>query len=82
MNSVLAVTFLDTGKSMTLKLVFPDKSNYKKALISVLSPLGCALLGYKAGDLVTYRTSEVNQIVRIDKIIYQPEAYGEDLILA
>lgn len=80
MNSVMHVVFLDSVKSMELRLVYPQSANFAKGLISVLSPLGCALLGYKAGDVVTFKAPKGEQKVRIEKVIYQPEANGEDLL--
>jgi len=80
MNSVMNVVFLDSGKAMELRLVYPQNADFSKGLISVLSPLGCALLGYKTGDVVTFKAPKGEQKVRIDQMIYQPEAHGEDLI--
>jgi len=79
MNSLIEVTFLDIGKSMAIRLVYPQDANYKKGQVSVLSPLGCALLGYRAGDSVSFRAPGGMQTVRIDKVLYQPEANGIDL---
>jgi regulator of nucleoside diphosphate kinase len=79
MNSIFEVTFLETNKIMELRLVYPQQANFSKGLISVLSPLGCALLGYKTGDVVTFKAPKGEQNVRIEKVIYQPEANGEDL---
>jgi regulator of nucleoside diphosphate kinase len=79
MNSLIEVTFLDVGKSMVIRLVYPQDANYKKGQVSVLSPLGCALLGYRAGDSVSFRAPGGMQTVRIDKVLYQPEAHGIDL---
>ncbi len=80
MNSVMNVVFLDSSKSMELRLVYPQNANFPKGLISVLSPLGCALLGYRAGDIVTFKAPKGEQRVQIEKVIYQPEANGEDLL--
>jgi regulator of nucleoside diphosphate kinase len=80
MNSVMNVVFLDSGRSMELHLVYPQNANFSNGLISVLSPLGCALLGYKAGDIVTFKAPKGEQKVKIEKVIYQPEANGEDLL--
>ncbi|MDD2306934.1 MAG: GreA/GreB family elongation factor [Prolixibacteraceae bacterium] len=80
MDSSVEVTFLETGKTKELKLVYPQNSNYEDGLISVLSTFGCALLGAKVGDSVSYRISGVTQTVRIEKILFQPEANGEDLL--
>ncbi|MBN8706739.1 MAG: GreA/GreB family elongation factor [Bacteroidetes bacterium] len=79
MNSVMSVVFLDSGRSMKLRLVYPQKANFSEGLISVLSPLGCALLGYKAGDTVTFMAPIGEQKVMINEVLYQPEANGEDL---
>ena len=80
MNSVVNVDFLDSGKVRELRLVYPQHADFSKGLISVLSPLGCALLGYKAGDVVTFKAPKGEQKVRIVQMIYQPEAHGEDLV--
>jgi regulator of nucleoside diphosphate kinase len=74
------VVFLDSNKTMELRLVYPQNANFSKGLISVLSPLGCALLGYRAGDVVTFKAPKGEQRVQIEKVIYQPEANGEDLL--
>jgi regulator of nucleoside diphosphate kinase len=79
MNSLIEVTFLGLGKSMVLRLVYPQDANYRGGQVSVLSPLGCALLGYKVGDSVSFKAPGGMQTVRIDKVIYQPEANGIDL---
>lgn len=79
MNSVIKVCFLSSSKTKDLRLVYPDQADFGKGLISVLSPLGCALLGYRKGDVVTFMAPAGEQQVRIDDVIYQPEAHGEDL---
>jgi regulator of nucleoside diphosphate kinase len=79
MNSVMNVSFMNSGRKMELRLVYPHEANFAKGMVSVLSPLGCALLGYKAGDIVAFQAPVGEQKVRIDKVIYQPEAMGENL---
>lgn len=79
MNSVVEIIFPEGGTSRVIKLVYPRDADVKEANISVLSPLGCALLGYKAGDVITYRTPAGMQSVTIYKILYQPESEGFDL---
>jgi regulator of nucleoside diphosphate kinase len=79
MNSEIEVTFLDSKQSMVLRLVYPHDANYKEKLISVLSPLGCALLGYQVGSIVSFKTPTRTKEVRIDKVLFQPEANGLDL---
>lgn len=80
MNSVMTVKFLNIGTLKELRLVYPQQADFSKGLISVLSPLGCALLGYRTGDIVTFKAPIGEQKVKIENVIYQPEANGEDLI--
>ena len=77
MNSVIEVLDCDTNKTMEIRLVYPRDANFKQGKISVLSPLGSALLGYKAGSEVSYRVPKGIKKMKILRIIYQPEANGE-----
>jgi len=46
----------DTGQEMEYQLVGPDESDVEKGRISVVSPLGKALLGKKPGDELIIET--------------------------
>jgi regulator of nucleoside diphosphate kinase len=50
MNSRAELLDLDTNESMEFTLVFPSESNIEEGRISVLAPLGAAMLGYRVGD--------------------------------
>ena len=77
MNSDVEVTDEDTGRLMKFKLVYPDEADFKTGKLSVLSPLGCALIGYSEGDVVEFRVPAGSKKAKIGKILYQPEAEGE-----
>lgn len=77
MNSVIEVSDCDTNKTMELRLVYPKEANFKLGKISVLSPLGTALLGYKVGSEISYAVPKGVKKMKISKIVYQPEANGE-----
>jgi regulator of nucleoside diphosphate kinase len=77
MNSMIEMTDLDTNKLMIIKLVYPNDADFKKGYVSVLSPLGSALLGYKAGDTLSFEVPKGRKKIKINKILYQPEANGE-----
>lgn len=79
MNSVIEALFLDTGKKMQLQLAYPADADFSKGLISVLSPLGCALLGYREGDTISFEAPAGTVSVLVEGVIYQPEAHGKDL---
>lgn len=58
-------------------LVFPEDSDWKGDKISILSPVGCALIGSKVGDTVTVtipRQGRRKLIVR--EVLWQPEREG------
>lgn len=52
MNSRVRVTDLDTGKQSVYTLSFPCDADISANRISVLAPLGAAILGYRAGAIV------------------------------
>lgn len=79
MNSVIEVVFLPSGISKMLRLVYPNEAKLRDERISVLSPLGRALLGCKKGETVSFKIKDGTQTVTIKNVIYQPEANGVDL---
>jgi regulator of nucleoside diphosphate kinase len=80
MNSVVQIYNHNTGNEMSIKIVFPQEADYKKKFISVLSPLGSALIGYKENDTVRYEAPKGEVEITVQKIEYQPEANGEYLV--
>lgn len=79
MNSQVRVTDLQTGESMVWTLVFPKIADVVRHRISVLAPIGVALIGCRAGDVVTLDVPSGRYQLRIDEVVYQPEAAGQDL---
>lgn len=45
---------LDNGLEKTVQLVTPKERDVKLNKISVLAPMGAALIGYSEGDLITW----------------------------
>lgn len=52
-GATVTVEDLDTGEERIFTLLGPDESDYAKGTISVLSPVGQALLGKEVGDEIT-----------------------------
>ncbi len=77
MNSQVELTDVDTQARMTYTLVFPAAADYDQGRISVLAPVGTAILGYAEGDIVEWPVPAGKRRLRIDKVIYQPEAAGD-----
>ena len=78
MNSKVELIDLDTGTAMTYTLVFPDKADIDENKISVLAPIGTAILGCRTGDVFEWQVPEGSRRLKIKKILYQPESAGDD----
>ena len=76
MNSEATVRDLGTGEVEKLRVVFPGSAAPNKGAISVLAPLGLALLGTRAGEEVTWEMPGAPRRLRVESITYQPEAAG------
>lgn len=77
LNSTARVTDLETGESRDYTLVMPGEANYESGKISVLAPLGTALLGYGVGDEIEWQVPRGVRRLRIDAVLFQPEAAGQ-----
>ncbi|MBW7935425.1 MAG: nucleoside diphosphate kinase regulator, partial [Gemmatimonadaceae bacterium] len=71
MNSKLRMTDLQSGTQRIVTLVYPDQANDADR-VSILSPLGTALLGYRVGDEIRWETPTGDLHLRIDELLYQP----------
>ncbi|HET9213096.1 MAG TPA: GreA/GreB family elongation factor [Thermoanaerobaculia bacterium] len=60
-----------------MPFVFPHEADYKEGRISILAPLGTALLGFRVGDVVEWRMPAGTRTLRIEELLYQPEAAGD-----
>jgi regulator of nucleoside diphosphate kinase len=56
LNSRVEVADLDTGEQVTYVLVLPSAADPDQRRISVLAPVGTALIGYREGDEVEWPT--------------------------
>jgi regulator of nucleoside diphosphate kinase len=76
MNSRVRLKDMDTGEVKNYSLVFPAEADMTQNKISILAPIGTAILGYRAGDTVDWQVPAGTRTVRIEEILYQPEAAG------
>ncbi|HEX7087545.1 MAG TPA: nucleoside diphosphate kinase regulator [Vicinamibacterales bacterium] len=74
MNSEIELKDLDTGETMTFTVVFPYQANFEQGRVSVLAPLGTAVLGYRAGDVVEWTVPGRTRRLKIERVLFQPEA--------
>ncbi|HCC81827.1 MAG TPA: nucleoside diphosphate kinase regulator [Methylophaga sp.] len=78
MNSQVKFSVISTGVTFTLKLVYPKDMDDSGNTISILAPVGSAMLGLKEGDEIDWQDGQGGMLqVRIETIEYQPERAGE-----
>jgi regulator of nucleoside diphosphate kinase len=76
MNSTLTLRDLRTNEVETYTLVFPDRADIANYKLSVLAPIGTAILGARAGDEIRWRAPHGWRHLRVEQVIYQPQPDG------
>lgn len=77
MNSAAECVDESNGKQHTLTLVYPKDADADAGRISVLAPVGSALLGLRVGQSIDWpgQGGQVHRL-KVTAIHYQPEAAG------
>jgi regulator of nucleoside diphosphate kinase len=68
MGSQVALRDLDTGGAVMFSLVFPSEANVDQGKVSVLAPLGTAVLGYRQGDVVEWPVPGRTRRLHIERV--------------
>jgi regulator of nucleoside diphosphate kinase len=55
LNSIVTIKEEKENKVMELTVVTPEKANIKQRLISIMSPIGTALIGFRKGQQVKWK---------------------------
>lgn len=78
MNSTVRFSIDSSGDDFCLTLVYPKDVDGSGEKISILAPVGSALLGLSTGDEIEWPRPGGGMIkVRIVEIVYQPEREGK-----
>lgn len=77
MNSTVKVKVGGSRRQDQWTIVYPAEADIEVDRISVLAPLGTALLGYRVGDTLEWEVPAGLRRYRIAQILHQPEAAGE-----
>ena len=75
MNSKILIIM--NGNEGEVTLVYPQEADLIEDKISILSPIGTAILGYREGDTIEWAVPSGSIEIHIQKILYQPEAAGD-----
>ncbi len=73
MNSEALLVDLDSGEELICKLVFPGQADITRMQISVLAPVGTAMLGYRTGDTFEWEVPAGRRRLRVKEVLRQPE---------
>ena len=80
MNSQVKFRNLTTGEELTRTLVYPAQMTDSSAQLSVLAPVGAALLGLRTGDTIHWELpGGASTHLEVLELLYQPEAAGDYL---
>ena len=77
MNTRLRLRDLDSGVDVVFTLVFPSDADAEQGKISVLAPLGTAVLGFRRGDAFEWTMPGRVRRLQVEEVLYQPEAAGD-----
>lgn len=77
MNSKVRLRDLDSGQEIVYSLVFPGDANVSENKISVLAPIGTALIGYGVGDTIEWKVPGGLKRLKVEEVVYQPERAGD-----
>jgi regulator of nucleoside diphosphate kinase len=73
MDSTVELRDLDTEEIETYTVVYPNCANVALNRVSVLAPIGTAILGCRVGDVIRVRVPSGHRRIRIEEIRFQPE---------
>jgi regulator of nucleoside diphosphate kinase len=76
MNSEVEFVDLETAERRSLTIVFPSMADIEVGRVSVLAPLGTALIGSHEGASVAWHTPRGPRQLQVERVVYQPEANG------
>lgn len=77
MNSEAVYEDVETGTKRTVRIVYPHKANAANGNVSVLAPIGSALLGLRVGQTIEWIVPGGRKRVKVVEVRYQPEASGD-----
>jgi regulator of nucleoside diphosphate kinase len=77
MRSQVKVRDMKLDETETYTLVYPEEADINEDKLSVLAPLGRALLGCHVGQVIEFNAPGGKRKLKIEKILYQPEAAGD-----
>lgn len=76
MNSEVVYEDCATSTQRQVRVVYPKDADASAGKISVLAPIGSALLGLRVGQSIEWQVPTGKKRLRVVAVKYQPEAAG------
>jgi regulator of nucleoside diphosphate kinase len=76
MNSTVVLRDLETREKEEYTLVFPERADIANNRLSVLAPVGTAILGQRVGDELRWRVPAGWRRFKVERVLFQPEREG------
>ena len=78
MHSRVECEDIASGEKHVLTLVYPNEADVERHRVSVLAPVGSALLGMSVGQSIDWQAPGGRPLkLRVKAVSYQPEAAGD-----
>jgi regulator of nucleoside diphosphate kinase len=68
LGSRVRLTDVHTGEERRFTLVLPSRANVDEGRVSILAPLGTAVLGFRAGDEVLWEVPAGTRLLRVEEV--------------
>jgi len=69
MNSEAHLIDVETGEEITCRLVFPAEADIAQMRVSILAPIGTAILGYREGDEFEWEVPAGKRRLKIKSVV-------------
>lgn len=76
MNSTVVLRDLETREKEAYTLVYPERADIANSRLSVLAPVGTAILGQRVGDELRWRVPAGWRRFKVERVLFQPEREG------
>ncbi len=76
MNSEVVYEDVATGARRAVRVVYPQDADVAAGRVSILAPIGAALLGLRVGQEIDWEVPSGRKRIRVAELRYQPEAAG------
>ncbi|MGV3589642.1 MAG: nucleoside diphosphate kinase regulator [Adhaeribacter sp.] len=76
MNSKVRLKEMKSATEMEITIVYPKDADLRTQKVSVLAPVGTAIIGCQAGDEIEWPVPDGTRIYKVEEVIYQPQSEG------